>query len=406
MVASTGSRVIDWFRIAEPQFNQYDTEIALDFAQRSGYVRRTFPTAPHIMDGAIAVVDEGHYRLPSCCVPAPADHENIRRACELLEFWPEVACQFRQLTETVAFYQYRGAQRQTYHSTGTERFGGIAATVDHAVELAECLVHEMAHHKLRALGVHMNDADRIFLNPADECFHSPIRYDCLRPMPAVFQAQSSFTYAAALHCRIATATQATGAERSFALLQLANLLPKLEFGEAVIREHALLDSAGRDFLAGYQNWFARVRETAYALLAQAQMPVAPFTHPLSELDAIVVERSGQAGVSKSTTSADLPAAEAIPHARPGVQAYQVIGEMVLYSPAHERAYSLNDSARAIWELCDGQRSAWVIAEALGARIAFPAEDLLPDVRTALLQLGTLGLLELQSTQGEPSLSSA
>jgi hypothetical protein len=79
----------------------------------------------------------------------------------------------------------------------------------------------------------------------------------------------------------------------------------------------------------------------------------------------------------------------------GVKSYQVGREMVLYLPGEEQAVSLNHSARAIWELCDGQRTLADIGRELGRRFESPAEAFLPDVTATVEQLVEHGLLELE-----------
>jgi hypothetical protein len=74
-------------------------------------------------------------------------------------------------------------------------------------------------------------------------------------------------------------------------------------------------------------------------------------------------------------------------------------EMLLYSSKSETAYSLNPSARAIWELCDGQRTLVDISQELSRTFDRSPEELLPDVQTAVVQMEQLGLLEPEETPG-------
>ena len=66
--------------------------------------------------------------------------------------------------------------------------------------------------------------------------------------------------------------------------------------------------------------------------------------------------------------------------------------MVLYDGSSEMGYSLNASARAIWDCCDGTRNVREICDALSASFDIPPDLLLEDVRLALRQLLTLGLI--------------
>ncbi len=88
-----------------------------------------------------------------------------------------------------------------------------------------------------------------------------------------------------------------------------------------------------------------------------------------------------------------------PLPNPTVSAHPLLDEMVLELPEREVVLSLNRSARAVWELCDGQRTVYAVAQALGAEMgeldtdAF--ESLLMDVETAVSQFQQHGLLTLE-----------
>lgn len=84
------------------------------------------------------------------------------------------------------------------------------------------------------------------------------------------------------------------------------------------------------------------------------------------------------------------------HVRPtrsrGVRAYRLGDETLLYAPASQTAHAVNAPAMAIWELSDGSRSVWQIAEELGRWVDRPAAELLADVKHGISQLTALGLL--------------
>lgn len=72
-------------------------------------------------------------------------------------------------------------------------------------------------------------------------------------------------------------------------------------------------------------------------------------------------------------------------------------EMLLYSPESETAFSVNHSAKAIWELCDGRSTVGEISQELGRRFGCSGDELLSDVIDATIQLSGLRLLELEDT---------
>ncbi|MGQ9525327.1 MAG: PqqD family protein [Armatimonadota bacterium] len=75
--------------------------------------------------------------------------------------------------------------------------------------------------------------------------------------------------------------------------------------------------------------------------------------------------------------------------------------VLLYSPPQMRAYYLNASAYAVWELCNGTRSAQQIAEELARDVGCSAEDILSDVTSTIVRLHEEGLLlnEPEDAQG-------
>lgn len=69
-------------------------------------------------------------------------------------------------------------------------------------------------------------------------------------------------------------------------------------------------------------------------------------------------------------------------------------EMVLYMPGPELVVSLNHSAAAVWELCDGQTNVAGISRELGQTLGRSGQELLAEVEAAVGQLVELGLVEM------------
>lgn len=82
-----------------------------------------------------------------------------------------------------------------------------------------------------------------------------------------------------------------------------------------------------------------------------------------------------------------------PRQRGGVEAHAVLDELVLYDTHRDVAASLNLSAKAIWEYCDGEHSLEEISEHLSEALGCSAQDLLPDIKNTITQFRKLGLLE-------------
>jgi HEXXH motif-containing protein len=165
---------------------------------------------------------------------------------------------------------------------GSRGFGSIAVSVDNHVGFAEGIVHETAHHKLRALGVDIESATRLILNPPERTYPSPIRYDCLRPMSAVLHAQYSYTYIMQLDLHILRAQECPERDRQIVEDSLAVILPKLEFGMTVLKSHLVADMCGEAFFGGLETWTREILDDGQRLLDQYNVSVQPFRHPMAD----------------------------------------------------------------------------------------------------------------------------
>lgn len=270
---------VDWSRMAEPQMDGYDTDVTLALATAGGshlrpmpYRRRPVDGIATFCDGAVAVRTAPQNGLGrEHLVPARPDHPNLNAAASLLARWPAARVQFTRLVDTV--YPYTDLQQarlgplafgSSSHSHEGD-FGAILVTVDDPIGLAQALVHEMAHQKLRALGVSFEWADRLITNPASERFVSPIRKDRTRPMTAVFHAQYSFIYVTALDLHMLAEAE-DAMERTRILMFLARNVPRMQAGQEEIVRNIRTDDAGSRFLAGFLRWSAAVLEEGQAKL--------------------------------------------------------------------------------------------------------------------------------------------
>jgi hypothetical protein len=81
-----------------------------------------------------------------------------------------------------------------------------------------------------------------------------------------------------------------------------------------------------------------------------------------------------------------------PKHAPEIVHYEVFDELVVYRPGASQAASLNESARAIWHLCDGERTVEDICVELAQMLALRPDDLRSDVCRGINRLHELGLL--------------
>ena len=92
-----------------------------------------------------------------------------------------------------------------------------------------------------------------------------------------------------------------------------------------------------------------------------------------------------------------PDSDMRPRRLTGVLENKLLSETLFYVPGKDLAVCLNQSAKAIWDLCDGSRNLVEMAQAIELSIGLTDPSappvLLDDVRTAVLELKSLGLLE-------------
>lgn len=278
---------IDWRRVAEPQEDGYDTRVALDLV--TGRVTPEHPTpylqrrpvgfAPTLFDGQVAIryiarQCPGHPRN----LHGPLKHPNLQVAADLVRRWPVAYEQFKTLMDTVhpmrdalvpeaEWGQHIGSSSHA----DEDKFGTCYVTLHDPVATAEAFVHEMAHNKLRALGVYVERAYRLITNPPDQMFESPIRKDVMRPMTAVLHAQYSFIYVTALDLALIEAeTDPRKIERY--LVYLAYNVPRMELGYEDIRPNIRVDEDGQAFLDGFFDWTDRVLARGNEVLKEHGVP--------------------------------------------------------------------------------------------------------------------------------------
>jgi hypothetical protein len=272
----------DWSRAAVPQPDQYDARLALDLASTTPsplrdelYTRPPVGEAPSLFDGRVAV----RYCYPQWLYPgfvdAPADHPHLGLAAELLSRWPLAHEQFCLLIDTVHPLLAPGDPHHDPDHFGYTRshgeehmFGSLMASVNSPVMLAECFLHEMAHHKLRAFGVSFEAATRLVVNAPDELYESPLRKDQPRPMTAVLHAMYALTYMTELDLRILE-REAGGNRMPRLLRRLGTNLGRLEEGRPVLESSLRLDREGEAFAAPYHAWVEDIVERGRFVLGQA-----------------------------------------------------------------------------------------------------------------------------------------
>jgi HEXXH motif-containing protein len=275
----------DWARLARPQPDGYDTRAILDLVTRGSnpWRRRGVEGAPTLFGGRVAVRNRDFSGFsPPQFVPAPPDHPHLAEAETILSAWPEAAAQIPELIDTIQVWSDTtqtaalAAVRpgSSSHSI-EEEFGTIMVTIDSPFGTAQALVHEMAHHKLRAMGVPVVGAARLVANDPAGLYRSPIIVGRLRPMTAVLHAQYSFMHVTQLDVADHDAPGTSDRLRGQSLYLLARNVPRMEAGDEELRRHLATDAAGARFAEAFFAWSAGVLQRGRAILDASGYGIPP-----------------------------------------------------------------------------------------------------------------------------------
>lgn len=262
---------IDWTRMACPQSDGYDTEIILRLAPEQpgrGDSGAALPgesadtESPSVAGGAVAVGVVGPPLMPPPrFAPVAGLPAALEEAVDLVGRWPAAAAQWPRIvtriqpfadTELAAASAASPRRLGSASHNESSRFGVIGLTVHCALGTAQAIVHETAHHKLRAIGVDNEAATRLVLNHPEETFPSPV-VGRPRPMTAVLHAHYSFMHV--LQLDLCMLERETDAERLSDLrILLGRNAPRIAEMTATIRQSAQLDRDGEAFVAALLDW--------------------------------------------------------------------------------------------------------------------------------------------------------
>lgn len=278
---------IYWNLMSKPQPDQYDSRVTFAFATASDsprcgprYVPIPVGGEPSICEGEVAIRYLQEESLPPRTHNAPLDHANLPEAVEYLKRWSAGYRQFQSLMNSVHPIDLADSERGGYISHSHEsHFGTMYGSIFDPIGLAEAFVHELAHNKLRALGLGVETSRHLIRNPLSDRFASPIKRVGQRPMSAVFHAEYSFLYVANLDLEMVS--QETDIEvRRRLLASLSKNLTKIEAGWKVIEEYALVDADGSAFLHGTREWLNEILQRGQCFIARERdlNPLPDVTH--------------------------------------------------------------------------------------------------------------------------------
>lgn len=258
----------EWDKLAEPQADQYDSKLILHFALASSSPRCCHQYVPRPLTGRYLFCDKmvstGYLREECPGAPmmrnGPLDHPHLSQASELLREWPAAYRQFQLLMHTVHpidFSEPAVTRSGSVSHSDSSVFGGMFGSVFDPVGLAEAFVHEMAHNKLRALGVGNEHARLLIVNGPRELFQSPVTRVGMRPMTAVLHAEYSFVHVVQLESDLLRCPAAED-ERPRLLASYRKNMEKICRGWKVVQEGCRADRYGAAFLRGLGSWVERL----------------------------------------------------------------------------------------------------------------------------------------------------
>jgi HEXXH motif-containing protein len=265
-------RSLRWGRLAEPQADLYDSHAILALAGKTTSAARPQPYVrsnafAKLRVGPVFTVDELPTGTAELYSDAAPDHPSIAAGIELLRCWPDAINQVRMLIESLhpvvdRFHPTVLPPTSIISSSHSseQRFGAVWAAVNSAVGLAQSLVHELAHHKLRALGVSSEGAIAVVANDNASRYRSPL-VTWPRPMTAVLHAHYALLHVAALDCAL-LARERSPALRAALSRSLSRHLDLMTQSALVIRKHLIVDAFGVSFMESMWNWMDRVKQIA------------------------------------------------------------------------------------------------------------------------------------------------
>ena len=273
---------VDWSRLAEPQVDEYDTNVVLRYAASAGQVRPEDDDSPTVFSGNVAVRSaKDCYKTDSDWKLALLDDPNLGYAVDMVECWSEVYRQFSRVVHTIHPFSEPNLGGGSCSShvedhSGRIILGAINVTVFDPIGTSEALVHELAHQKLFALGVEFESSKRLVLNLPTELYPSPVR-EAKRPMTAVVHATYAWYYIVNLQLKMIAAEYEKGIDPQvlhvFVHRYFIRNVVSLKKGFDVVQRSVKCDEVGRDFFGGFFDWGSRLIRESYEVLGNLEKVV-------------------------------------------------------------------------------------------------------------------------------------
>jgi hypothetical protein len=142
---------------------------------------------------------------------------------------------------------------------------------------------------------------------------------------------------------------------------------------------------------------ARAFTRIWRTLVLRRLPSSPAPGPRVPVEGLalpVAGRSGRTDAGREPEEGEMTSRTTHPRRRADLRHRLVEGEMVVLDRERQVVHQLNQTAHYIWERCDGAHSPLEIAAELAHAFDVDAARAVRDVRTALRQLETAGLVSI------------
>lgn len=263
---------IAWERVAEPQADGYDTDVAKRLGlERYGWEKRWPPAdARTWLDGAVELTVPPWHNGDEIEV---VEHPNLAVAERLLrDACPTLWIQCRELVQALHLVladDMGNGELQTGCKCGPmgDRVSfEFQITVNFGIGILEAVVHELAHNKMKTHGISLYHWERLLTNPiptdeaiesgeGDYLYESVIRKDKLRPLGACVSAHYSYLHVSELLLQLVEAgVIGNDSIRQWLEVQRGRVTE----GRAQIATVVTPDADGVRYFEAMQDWAGRL----------------------------------------------------------------------------------------------------------------------------------------------------